>query len=595
MKATDRYKLIDRVKSLEGLTDEERAALIGLLNESKTYGLVWEDKPEAVEERLRKELPVLREVKSRALISDNPDAPNHILIEGDNLEALTSLIYTHEGKIDVIYIDPPYNTGNKDFIYNDSYVDSEDSYRHSKWLSFMSRRLRLAKRLLSDRGVIFISIDDNEQANLKLLCDEIFGKCNLLANLIWKSKSGGANDSRYFAVDHEYILAYGFRTELIKPFMDNQAEVTTQYNQRDEKGEYSLDRLDKQSIRYSESLDYEITGPDGKIYRPRHKDPLHPNATWRWGKATVRDRFSELVFKNGNVYTKNYKKESNIARSLLFDERFGRTRTGKTELSSIFPNAKFTAPKPSKLIWHLLNISDCASSIILDFFAGSGTTLHAVMQLNAEDGGKRQCILCTNNEKGICENVTYERNKRVINGYTKPNGEAVEGLHDNNLRYYQTDFVGRERTQRNRRELMDKSTDLLCIKEDIYTEQTTFGRIKLNPKGARYFTSDDRRMLVIYHPEFIPFFVEEIEKMEIDSPIKTYVYSAGKYAYDDEFAVVEGKVTLCALPQNIIDALARVLPERISEMELKEAAPSIEGKTETGKTALFNFNETDAE
>ena len=140
MKATDRNKLIDRIKTLEGLTDDERSALLGLLNETKTYGLVWEDKPEEVEERLRTELPVLKEVKSRAILSDNADAPNHILIEGDNLEALTTLAYTHEGKIDVIYIDPPYNTGNKDFIYNDSYVDSEDSYRHSKWLSFMSDR-----------------------------------------------------------------------------------------------------------------------------------------------------------------------------------------------------------------------------------------------------------------------------------------------------------------------------------------------------------------------------------------------------------------------------------------------------------------------
>lgn len=145
MKATDRNKLIDRIKTLEGLTDDERSALLGLLNETKTYGLVWEDKPEEVEERLRTELPVLKEVKSRAILSDNADAPNHILIEGDNLEALTTLAYTHEGKIDVIYIDPPYNTGNKDFVYNDSYVDSEDSYRHSKWLSFMSRRLRIAK------------------------------------------------------------------------------------------------------------------------------------------------------------------------------------------------------------------------------------------------------------------------------------------------------------------------------------------------------------------------------------------------------------------------------------------------------------------
>ena len=205
MKATERHKLIDRIKSIGGLTDDERSALLGLLRESKTYGLVWEDKPEDVEERLRNELPVLIEDKDRALTDAGPDAPNHILIEGDNLEALTTLAYTHAGKIDVIYIDPPYNTGNKDFVYNDSFVDSEDCYRHSKWLSFMSRRLKIAKKLLSERGVIFISIDDNEQANLKLLCDEIFGERNFIAKFDWRRKTG-ANDAKDIAVITESIL-----------------------------------------------------------------------------------------------------------------------------------------------------------------------------------------------------------------------------------------------------------------------------------------------------------------------------------------------------------------------------------------------------
>ena len=148
----DTQALIEKIKGLDGLTNDEKSDLLGLLRSHKKYGLVWEDKPEDVEERLRDELPVLTEVKERALISEAPDAPNHILIEGDNLEALTALCYTHEGKVDVIYIDPPYNTGNKDFIYNDRFVDSEDDYRHSKWLSFMERRLRIARRLLSMGG-----------------------------------------------------------------------------------------------------------------------------------------------------------------------------------------------------------------------------------------------------------------------------------------------------------------------------------------------------------------------------------------------------------------------------------------------------------
>src|SRR5690606_16170586 len=146
-----------------GLSQDERAYLINLVNTKKKYGLVWEDKPEEVEEQLRENLPVLKEVKDRAIINGE-EYPNHILIEGDNLHALTALTFTHEGKIDVIYIDPPYNTGNKDFIYNDTFVDVEDNFRHSKWLSFMSKRLQNAKRLLNENGVIFISIDDNEAA-----------------------------------------------------------------------------------------------------------------------------------------------------------------------------------------------------------------------------------------------------------------------------------------------------------------------------------------------------------------------------------------------------------------------------------------------
>ena len=182
----DKSALVDKIRNIEGLTNDEKADLIGLLRSHKKYGLVWEEKKEDVEERLREQLPLLTEVKERAIISSETDAPNHILIEGDNLEALTALTYSHEGKIDVIYIDPPYNTGNKDFIYNDKFINLDDSFKHSIWLSFMDKRLRIAKRLLSHSGVIFISIDDNEQANLKMLCDEIFKEKNFIAQMIWQ-------------------------------------------------------------------------------------------------------------------------------------------------------------------------------------------------------------------------------------------------------------------------------------------------------------------------------------------------------------------------------------------------------------------------
>ena len=215
MNVEKKNQLIERIKTLEGLTGEERSNLLDLLRTS--YGLVWEDRPEEVEEHLREAMPVLIEDKDKALTDGGPDAPNHVLIEGDNLEALTTLAYAHAGKIDVIYIDPPYNTGNKDFIYNDSFVDSEDGYRHSKWLSFMAKRLRIAKKLLSDRGVIFISIDDNEQANLKLLCDEIFGEKSRFATFAWVNslKEEITDDIKFAGSNlgslkqaHEYVLVY---------------------------------------------------------------------------------------------------------------------------------------------------------------------------------------------------------------------------------------------------------------------------------------------------------------------------------------------------------------------------------------------------
>ena len=243
--------------------------------------------------------------------------------------------------------------------------------------------------------------------------------------MVWKSKSGGANDSKYFAVDHEYIFAYAKKAETFVLNLDDEATVTTLYNRKDEKGEYALDRLDKQNIRYSAALDYEIIGPDGTSYFPKHKDPKHPNATWRWSKEHVNKNYNELVFENGCVYTKNYKKEGAIARSLLIEERFGRTRTGKTDCFSLFNRDYFSNPKPYKLIRFLSKIASDKDSSILDFFSGSATTAHAVMQLNAEDGGHRKFIMvqlpepcdekseaCKAGYKNICE-IGKERIRRA--------------------------------------------------------------------------------------------------------------------------------------------------------------------------------------
>ena len=599
MKAEDRRKLIERVQMLDGITDDERAALLGLLRESKTYGLVWEDKPEDVEDRLREELPVLVERnddKVHSIISDNPDAPNHIIIEGDNLEALSTLAYTHAGKIDVIYIDPPYNTGNKDFIYNDSYVDSEDSYRHSKWLSFMSKRLRIARKLLSDRGVIFISIDDNEQANLKLLCDEIFGLKNFVCSFIWRG--GKRNMAKWVSTSHEYMLLYAFN-------LDNCRELGVEWHEKkrgiDEiykiarqiKKKYPNDNIlaSKELKQWFSSLPEDNPskdhshycwiddngvyfasdisrggggGPTWQIRNPKTNEIVKTPARG-WAYSNVEDLLEDI--KNGVVHfngsgvpcKKRYLKdnETQILETVFYKDR----RASSKRLRDLMGSDVFTFPKDEEILASKIKSFSLKNSIVLDFFAGSGTTLHAVMQLNAEDGGKRTCILCTNNENGICENVTYERNKRVINGYTKPNGEAVEGLHDNNLRYYRTAFVGRSRSVQNMRRLVNLSTDMLCIKEDLYTVKEQFAGQKTYKGVFRFFDNGKKQMLVIYREEVIADLVPLIASTDYAEPIKVYVFSPSEDPWEAEFEDVADKVQLCALPQAIYNTYKRILPK----------------------------------
>ena len=586
----NKNELANKIRRIDGLTNDEKSALIELLRKQKKYGLVWEDKPEDVEERLREELPVLIEDTGKAIISEEADAPNHILIEGDNLEALTALAYTHEGQIDVIYIDPPYNTGNKDFVYNDQFVDKEDSYRHSKWLSFMSKRLHIAKQLLSDKGVIFISIDDNEQAQLKLLCDEILGENHFLAQLIWKKKQGGGNDSSYIVTEHEYVLCYGQNQTTLG--LDKTYTLDDKlYPFSDDKGDFGLVTLDKASIQISNSLIYEIIGPDGKKYFPRIVKGKQ--SCWRWSKEKVKKQYDELVFKNGKVYTKYYRPKGVTPRSLLYDAKYGRTESGNDDIKAIFDSKPFGYPKPVLLIKHLISICTNEHKTILDFFAGSGTTLHATMQLNAEDGGHRQCILVTNNENNICEEVTYKRNKRVIQGYTTPKGEEVPGLTGNTLRYYKTDFISRDRTPRNMRALVAASTDLLCIKNDIYREAKLVGR-NINPKIVRYFVEGDRSMLVIYDERAISAIAEILETVEPGKEkIKVYVFSAGSYAYDDEFEEVADKVELCALPDAIYQAYQKVLPKRRPKF-LPEAIEEAR-QSKADENGIFHFTDGEAE
>lgn len=620
----NKYELAKKINELEGLTNDEKSELIKLLRSQKKYGLVWEDKPEDAEQRMVNEQPVLVEVPERAILSDDAEAPNHILIEGDNLEALTALSYTHAGKIDVIYIDPPYNTGNKDFIYNDSFVDKEDGYRHSKWLSFMNKRLKIAKNLLADKGVIFISIDDNEQAPLKLLCDEIFGERNFVAKFDWRKKTG-ANDAKDIAVITESILLYSNSKVLaVEREIWNRDEGSRnmkRFKFSDEfvetRGKYYLDTLDRGGLQYSDSMNYGIEAPDGGMIYPNGRSEfVNDGWIWKWGKDKVKwgleNKFLEFVKSkksSGSKYTIKYKVYENVDNEGNIRKKVGRAFTnfilepinqqGNSELMALFGEVPFSNPKPLGLLQYLLNTIVIKDVTILDFFAGSGTTLHATMQLNAEDGGHRQCILVTNNENGICENVTYERNRRVILGYTTPKGEKVPGLTRNNLRYYKTKFVPRDKGPKNLRNLMALSTDMLCIHNDTYIEKPFAGK-NINNKIARYFESNDgtKRMLVIYRAEAIQALVElmkqEFKNAESkeNGKLMVYVFSPNGYAYDDEFEDVADYISLCAMPDAVQNAYRRVLPKKRQAQLLEDVAEETDSEARTVEESDLFQNQT---
>lgn len=619
----DKNKLKQKIEELEGLTNEEKSELIKLLRSQKKYGLVWEDKPEDAEQRMVNEQPVLVEVPERAIISDDAEAPNHILIEGDNLEALTALSYTHAGMIDVIYIDPPYNTGKTDeFKYNDKYVDATDGYRHSKWLSFMSKRIKIAKQLLKDTGLIFISIDDNEVAQLKCLCDEIFNtftdkvRTNCLGVLVWNLGTG--TQAGHFTRSHEYVLAYAVNKDKVSNFTGGSGEIDHSALKKISKknppvvytfkagekflapdgtelfdewgGSEKTKLLDGRMVAENGKLKYDVTLEAGFAMIQQMK-------TWYKGEYTIDSKgqhVTEFYFNGTGVL--HYKKERSIINPPSVINDCGSTKAGSTELAYILGSSDtFGYPKPTQLIKFLLSLQG-KDITILDFFAGSGTTLHATMLLNAEDGGHRQCILATNNENGICENVTYERNRRVIQGYTTPRGEEVVGLTHNNLRYYKTQLVSRDKTVKNLRLLTSLSTDMLCIRNDVYSEKTFAGRL-INKQIARYFesASGKRRMLVIYHEEAIEALVQMIATLpKFDDKLMVYVFSPNGYAYDDDFEDVADKVKLCAIPDAILNAYRRVLPKRKPQY-LKEALEEMEHEEARAKNRQteLDFSETE--
>lgn len=544
-------------------TKEELINEIERLKERKRYGVVWEEKREEVVERCKGELPVIKEVKGREIRTD-PRGPVNLLIEGDNYHSLSVLNYTHAKKVDVIYIDPPYNTGNKDFIFNDHYVDCEDGYRHSKWLSFMEKRLKLAKNLLKDTGVIFISIDDNEVAQLKLLMSnpDLFRENNFVANFVRKNKVGGGHDSGEVAIEFDYMLCYAkdksrviFNKEMVDVDNDPKYRFVDRYIEK--RGKYYLRDLDYKGS-YSRTLDYGLKAPGGKILYAGGKIGK-PN-TWRWSKDKVEwgKKNDFIVFKKDNhgnwkVYIKQYQFVDNedMPRTRVLPHRaliqFINAK-GSQELQNILKQEIFTYPKPIGLIKFVSKLVPNKNATILDFFAGTGTTGQAVLELNKEDGGNRQFILCTNNENNICTNVCYPRIKKVIEGYKNLKGERVDGL-GGNLKYFKTDFVDAEPTDKNKIKLTKRATEMLCVKEETFEPVVDNERFKIF-KNSNHYTG------IIWDQTAIPKFKKKIEG--IGGKFSIYVFSLEDETFDDEFEDVKQKVRLSPIPEAILKVYRRI-------------------------------------
>ncbi|WP_318714143.1 site-specific DNA-methyltransferase [Treponema sp.] len=401
--------------------------------------LDWIGKKKVVNHHLDVPFKVLNKQYTFSADGKAQDSENKI-IHGDNLEALKALLPEYEGKIKCIYIDPPYNTGNENWVYNDNVNDprikkwlgevvgqeGEDLTRHDKWLCMMYPRLKLLHKLLSDDGAIFISIDDCEYTNLKLICDEIFGISCFVANTVWQNSIQPKGYLGSFSIQHNYTLVYSKNSEYIVGNLERTAEHNKAYKNPDNDPRGPWRSGDVRNALYRPNLIYEIISPSGKKISPPSENG------WRWSKETMAEkiRTGEIIFNKDEtgIIRKIYLDtvDGRAPESIWFGEDVGTTREATTEMKDIFGGkTPFDTPKPTRLIERILQIASEKDSIILDSFSGSGTTAHAVLNMNKRDDGNRKFILIEMMD--YAESITAERVKRVIKGYGSDK-DKVEGL-----------------------------------------------------------------------------------------------------------------------------------------------------------------------
>jgi len=565
-------------KDYSKLGKEDLLKVIEKIESRKKYGLIWDE--EKTKEQFEKEsenaLPVLKEVKGKEIKTD-PAKPTNILIEGDNYHALSVLNYTHQGKIDVIYIDPPYNTGNKSWKYNNRYVERDDAFKHSKFLSFMDKRVRLSKNLLTDNGIIVCAIDDYECQNVRHLFDDIFGEDNRLGTITVVHNPGGRQDDKYFATAHEYMLVYAKNKDLAKVgYLEISDKKLAEYKFEDKFGRYKLREFrrsgansrpqDRPNLWYpiyihSKTLDIQISKKSGYVeFLPI--DPKHIKRVWRWNAKTLmedKEKYIEVKKdgKNFILYVKERIDDNKGQKPKTFwNESYYSSAVGTAELKNILGNhfkgeKIFDFPKSKFLVRDIIEIISTPNSTVLDFFAGSGTTGQAVLELNQNNKGNRNFILCTNNEGGICEEVCYPRVKGVIKGYTTPNSVKIDGL-GGNLKYLKTSFV---KTSISRDDLKIRitreCTEMLCLREGIFEE---------TEKKADYciFEQNGRVMAVYYALERdrLVELKKDLDKMKGDKIL--YCFTLDPLGLDKEDFADWNNVSLEPIPQKILDIYEQI-------------------------------------
>lgn len=566
-------KTLSEIK--KNISDEETLNSLSLIENEltkKKYGLIWEEHEERVDKELETQIPTFEEIKDKEIMC-NPNEKFNFLLEGDNLHSLYLLEKTYKEKIDIIYIDPPYNTGKEDFIYNDKIIDELDGYKHSKWLSFMERRIRIAKELLTKSGIILISIDENEEAQLKLLCDEIFGESNRLSTHHIKVRydNKSLNEKNDWQPVMEYVYIYAkdkLSVKAKKPsenynidkFLYSFDELTngqtiilgnkkvTIFKQ----GEWKINKAQKGSLNLlketwasgsvlkgntsgkffdlylsvRKTIDglnclYKVEGigEDGLGYRYFTGPQKETSSRGKFYSGVPLERLDDL----NNGTSKKYRPISNY---YDFSADFGNIRQeGNTPFNS--------GKKPVKMLKELINYHKNKNATVLDFFAGSGSTAQAVLELNKEDNGNRQFVLCTNNENNICEEITYKRIKNVINGYGKYDALKT------NLKYYRCTYIPRINTENENlhNNLLINIKNLIQLENGIEIDDNKI-RVYLDEEELDKFSTNKEELEVCEKVYISSDILLTSEQEEIFENNNIEVYIIPEYYFEDEIREV---------------------------------------------------------